>query len=344
MGVSLSSLIEGKEVNIDYFKGKIIAVDAMNMLYQFVTTIRGNDGTPLKDSKGNVTSHLTGLLSRISKLIIKDIKLVFVFDGEMPLLKKLERERREKLKSDAMILYEEAKDSGNILDMKKYASRTTRVTKEMIDEAKELISAFGIPVITAPSEGEAQASYMVFKGDCNFVASQDFDCLIYGAPKIVRNLSLSNKRKKINALTYKTVSPEVVSLKEILDNLKITRDQLIVLAMLIGTDFNIGGIKGLGPKKGLKLVKDYGTDFKSLFEEVNFEEESNVSWEEVFDTIKNMPTTDDYDLRWDKLNREKIIEILVTKHEFNLERVNNTINDMEIELSKPKQSSLSKFF
>jgi flap endonuclease-1 len=344
MGVAIGDLVTKKEVDIDFFKDKTIAIDAMNMLYQFVTTIRQADGTPLKDSKGNITSHLTGLFSRVTKLMSKNIKMVFVFDGKMPELKKLERERREDLKTKALHEFDLAKENNNIEEMKKLASRTTRISTNMIEEAKEFISALGIPVITAPYEGEAQASYMVSKGDCDYVSSQDYDCLIYGAPKVVRNLSLTLKRKKINALTYKTILPEVLELSIILKELELTRNQLIALSMIVGTDFNIGGIKGLGPKKGLKLVKEFGEDFEGLFTKIEFNKQFNIEWKDVFNTIKDMPVTDDYNIKWKKINSEKIIDILVNQHDFTLERVKNTLDELEKEQKSAKQTSLGKFF
>lgn len=343
MGVALSGLIKTEETDINKFKDKIIAVDAMNMLYQFATTIRQQDGTPLKDSKGNVTSHLTGLFSRISKLMIAGLKLVFVFDGEMPLLKKIERERRDKLKTEAIQSFEEAKERGDVLEMKRFASRTTRVSKDMVDESIKLIRAFGLPVIRSPSEGEAQASYMVSKGDCHYVSSQDYDCLIYGAPRVVRNLSLTQKRKKINALTYKTILPEILELNKVLKELNLDRDRLIALAMIIGTDFNVGGVKGLGPKKGLKLVQE-NHDLEKLFLEINFDEICGVSWKEVFKTIKEMPVSDDYKLEWNNIDEEKILEILVENHEFNRERITNALENIQKEMKKARQTSLGNFF
>ncbi len=343
MGVALSGLIKAEETDINKFKDKIIAVDAMNMLYQFATTIRQQDGTPLKDSKGNVTSHLTGLFSRISKLMIAGLKLVFVFDGDMPLLKKIERERRDKLKTEAIQSFEEAKERGDVLEMKRFASRTTRVSKDMIDESIKLIQAFGLPVIRSPSEGEAQASYMVSKGDCHYVSSQDYDCLIYGAPRVVRNLSLTQKRKKINALTYKTILPEILELNKVLKELNLDRDRLIALAMIIGTDFNVGGVKGLGPKKGLKLVQE-NHDLEKLFLEINFDEICGVSWKEVFKTIKEMPVSDDYKLEWNNIDEEKILEILVENHEFNRERITNALENIQKEMKKARQTSLGNFF
>lgn len=341
MGVAFSGLIEPQETSLERFQGKIIAIDAMNMLYQFLTTIRQHDGTPLKDSKGNITSHLTGLFARCTRLMQKNIKLVFVFDGKTPDLKKEERARREEQKIKAIASYKEAESTNDVTSMKKYASRSTRITPEIISEAKALLSALGIPYIDAPSEGEAQAAYMVKKGDCDYVGSQDFDCLVYGAPRMVRNLSLSQKRKKINALTYKVISPEVFELKKVLSDLDINITQLRSLAMIVGTDFNVGGIKGLGPKKGLNMVKSY-THPEDLFKEVNWE--STASWEEVFELLENMPVSDDYKLEWGSVNKDAVLKLLVDEHDFSKDRIYNTLENLELARKKSLQTDLGSYF
>lgn len=344
MGVAISNLIEANETSIDRLQGKIIAVDAMNMLYQFISTIRQYDGTPLKDSQGRITSHLSGLFSRCTRLMQKGIKLVFVFDGDVPELKKEERARRETAKRKALSSYEEAKESKDVQGMKKFAARTAKITPEILTESKKLLTALGIPIITAPSEGEAQAARMVNDGTCDYVASQDIDCLIYGAKQVVRNLSLSQKRKKINALTYRSVFPEIVRLKDVLSSLNISLTQLRALAMLVGTDFNIGGIKGVGPKKGLALVKKHGEDLQALFKEVKFDEQSSASWNQVYKTIAHMQTTENYDLSWQEVNERDVKELLVDKHDFSSERVNNSLETLKTARSKTQQTGLDTFF
>jgi len=344
MGVAISSLIKTVPVSLEDLAGKIVIIDAMNMLYQFVTIIRQHDGTPLKDSRGNITSHLTGLFSRCTRLMQKGLKLVFVFDGEMPVLKAKERERRESLKSKAISALKIASDSKDLDAMKKYSTQSARVTKEMILESKSLLNALGIPVVDAPSEGEAQAAYMVRKGDGDYVGSQDFDCLIYDSPKVVKNLSLSSRRKKINALTYKTISPEVLTLSDVLTDLKITLPQLRALAMIIGTDFNVGGIKGLGPKKGLSLVKEFGEDFEALFSHIHWDDFFDVSWKEVFELISNMPHTDDYSLVWNPIDEDALRTLLVEKHDFSELRIKNALSELEKSRVGSQQTSLGKFF
>ncbi|MBC8495488.1 flap endonuclease-1 [archaeon] len=344
MGTPITDILITKEITISDLDGKILAVDSFNMLYQFLSSIRQPDGTPLMDSKGRVTSHLTGLFSRITKLMIEGVSFVFVFDGETPELKKAERERRRGIKLEANKLYEDAKDREDVKDMKKYASRTSVLTSEIIEESKELIRALGMPIVQAPSEGEAQASYMVDEGDCYAIVSQDSDSLIFGACRVVKNLTLSRKRKAINKLTYKTVNPEIISLADNLNHLGVTREQLIVIAMLAGTDYNIGGVKGIGPKKALNLVKTYGDNFDKIFEEVGWNDNFDFEWKLVFDLIKNMPVHNDYELKWDPINRDEIIRVLVEEHDFNRERVEKTIEKLMKGKPAKDQKGLSDFF
>ncbi|MFW5852651.1 MAG: FEN1 family endonuclease, partial [Nanoarchaeota archaeon] len=209
MGVKITELVSGRPVEFSELNNKILAVDAFNMLYQFITTIRQPDGSPLTDSDGNVTSHLVGLFYRTTNLLKQNMHLVFVFDGESHALKKDERERRAKLKSEASVKYEKAKKEEDIDAMKKYASRTAKLSQAMIEESKEFLTALGIPIIQAPGEGEAQAAHMVSKGDAFAVVSQDADSLLFGAKRIVRNLSISQRRKKTGKIGHNKVLPEI---------------------------------------------------------------------------------------------------------------------------------------
>ena len=149
MGLAINDLIPRTEITLDDLKHKTFAIDSFNLLYQFLTTIRGQDGTLLQDSEGNVTSHLVGLFSRITNLMQKDMKFIFVFDGKPPVLKLEERERRKELKREAEKEYEIAKEREDLDAMKKYASRTATLTSEIIAESKQLVSAFGFPYVEA---------------------------------------------------------------------------------------------------------------------------------------------------------------------------------------------------
>lgn len=341
MGTNIRELIKKEEIKLEDLSNKILVVDAFNMIYQFLTTIRQRDGSPLLDSKGNITSHLVGLFNRCSNLIQKNIKLAFVFDGKPPEFKIKERERRSEAKKQAQIKYEKARQKEDVDLMKKYASRTVRLTPELIEEAKLLLSALGIPIIQAPSEGEAQAAYIVNKGDAYAVVSQDYDSFLFGAKKIIRNLTIAGRKKKTRTAVYESIKPEIVNISENLNHLGIDQDQLIILAILVGTDFNIGGIKGIGQKIALKLVKEQGKDFKKIFQEVKWDEHFDIPWEKIYETFKNMPTTDDYELKWKKVDEEKIKDLLIDKHDFSEERVNNTLE--KLSCKKNNQKGLFEF-
>ena len=337
MGVAIKDLIVRKEVNLDNLRNKILVVDAYNQLYQFLSSIRQIDGSLLTDSKGEVTSHLVGLFSRTTKLMKKGIKLAYVFDGEAPTLKKKERERRKEVKINAEKKYHEAKSKKDLKNMK----MTSRLTPEMVDEAKKLVEYLGLPVIQAPGEGEAQAAYMVKKGDAFAIVSQDYDSFIYGATKVIQNLTISAKRK--NGASYTSLKPSILTLSENLNKLGIDQEQLIVLCILVGTDYNIGGIKGIGPKTALKLVKEYKKD-DDIFKENKWKENFDFPWTDVFYTIKNMTVTDNYSLNWAEADKEKLISLLVDTHEFSLGRVERNIMELTKGKEKRQQKGLGEFF
>jgi flap endonuclease-1 len=344
MGVNLKEIVVKNEISIPQLAGKKLVVDGNNVLYQFLSTIRQADGTALMDSHGKVTSHLNGLFYRTTRLMQSGIKLVFVFDGKAPDLKLAERERRAGIKQEAQRLYEKAKEEQNVEEMKKYAMRTSRLTSEMIDEAVELLTALGLPVVRAPSEGEAQAAYMVKNGDVFAEISQDYDCLLFGVPRMLQNLTISERKKKKDKLSYETVKPQITDLQENLKDLGITHDQLICLGMLVGTDYNIGGIKGVGPKKALDLVKKFPSDFAALFASVKWDEHFPYPWQDVFRLFKEMPVSKDYKLQWNEIDRDKVVSILCDRHEFSRLRVDDTLNNLTSSQSKMAQKGLGDFF
>ena len=344
MGVALTELLLIKEIDLDFLRNKTLIVDAPMWLYQFLSSIRQRDGSLLTDSKGNVTSHLMGLMTRISNLSQQNIKLAFAFDGKPPKLKHLTLEKRKEIKINAQKNFDMAKEKEDLELMKKYASRTSRLTGEMIDEAKKLIEAFGLPVIDAPSEAEAQASFIVKNNDAFAIATNDADALLFEAPRIVRNLNMAGKKKKANKLSFETINPDLINLEENLKHLGIRQEQLIALAMLIGTDYNSGGIKGIGPKTALKLVKEYGTNFDALFKETKWNDFFDFSWHEVFDLIKNIPVNENYHLKWTGMDEDKILKLLVDKHDFSEERVKSQIEGLFKHKEKKNQKGLGEFF
>ena len=334
MGIKLSDIVPRKEVSFDDLSGKKIAVDSSNMLFQFISSIRQRDGTLLTDSNGNVTSHLVGIFSRITNLMSRDVKLCFVFDGKPPEIKNAVKAEREYRKLMAEEKLEEAEDEE---DMLRFSKQSSRLTKEMIEESKELVSALGLPWIQAPSEAEAQASYMCKNNDVDYVASSDYDCLIYGATKLLTNLTLSQKRKLPSGGTV-AIAPYVVELKEVLKTLGISSEQLLMLSILVGTDYNPKGISGIGPKKALKLVKEH-KDYGKMFSELNAE----FNWKEVYNTFRNMSIEKKYKLEWKPVDADKLKELLVERHDFNEERDKKTLSSLIKIKKQPGQKTLGDY-
>ena len=324
MGVKLRELLPRKEIAFDDLKGKKIVVDASNMLYQFLSSIRQPDGSLLTDKDGNVTSHLVGIFSRFTNLMSRGIKLCVVFDGKPPLLKIKTREEREYRKQLAEEKLEKAREEENEEAILKYSKQVTRLNQNMIDESKELFSALGLPVIQAPSESDAQMAFMNEKNDVWACATSDVDPLLHGAPRLVTNLTVS-QRKKLPSGKYVKTNPDLIILSDTLNNLGITGDQLIVISILIGTDYN-EGVKGIGPKTALKLVKQY-KNFDELFKQVDV----NFNWKEVYAVFKSMPIMKNYQLKWKGVDYDKINELLVKKHDFSLERVENSLKKLKKE-------------
>lgn len=343
MGVDLSTIVEKHEITLESLAGKKIAIDAHNVLYQFLASIRQPDGTPLMDFSGNITSHLSGLLYRTERLMENGIRVVYVFDGKPPKFKEKTIEKRRKAKEEAKEKWEKALALEEER-AKTYAQATSKLTEEMIEESIELISAMGIPCVRAAEEGEAQAACMAKKGIVYASASQDYDSLLFGSPLLVRNLSITGKRKVPRKDQYTIIYPEQVSLKELLSTNNITQEQLVAAGILVGTDFN-EGVKGVGPKTALKIVKEqrkFGKVLKFVEEKYKHNFESYI--EDVFEYFLNPPCID-VELRWGKPNAEKIIEILVEKHDFSEERVRNAVGKMVKGMEeKGGQEKISKWF
>lgn len=344
MGVAITKILEGKEIQLKDLKDKVIAIDAFNALYQFLTTLRGPDGTPLQNSKGQITSHILGLLSRNLQYLKEGIKPIYVFDGKAPKLKEKERERRRELKEEAKRQYEIAKSRNDLEEMRKYSSRIISVDKEIIESSKKLLDFLGIPYIDAPSEGEVQAGELVKQGIADYVVSQDADALIFGSPNVIRNLSISGKKKTQGKLGSQNISPLLFNLEENLKSLAITQKQLIALAILVGTDFNIGGVKGLGPKKAIKKVREFGDDLEELFKDVEWDNYFDFSWKEIFDLFENIETTKDIRVNWNDINKDKLKDWLISEYEFSEDRVNKTLESVEEIESAKKQKGLGDFF
>jgi flap endonuclease-1 len=335
MGVQIFDILPKKELEIENLTEKAIAVDAFLWLHQFLSIIRQPDGTPLKDSQGRVTSHLSGIFYRTAKLIENGIKLVYVFDGPTIGFKKSTVEERQVLKDQAEIRWQGALSIGDEKEARKAAQMTSHLTGEMIEQSKALLNFMGVPIVQAPSEGEAQCAYLCQKDLVYGVSSQDSDSLLFNSPRLIRNLSITGKRKLPRQDTYIEIKPELIELADVLKELGITREQLIIIGLLVGTDYN-PGIKGYGPKKALEIVKKEKTLDKVL---------KNIEWnfetpaKEIYDFYLNPPIEKNVKIESIQPQPDKILNFMVDEFEFSQERVEKVIKT----LSMSKQKSLGSW-
>jgi flap endonuclease-1 len=335
MGLDLKPLIHPAPLKIAELSGKVIATDAYNTIYQFLATIRGPTGEPLANSKGDITSHLSGLFYRNVNLLMENIKPIYVYDGKAHELKINEIERRSKLKKEATENYNLAIDEGRYEDARKFGKRTSVLTDKMIEESKTLLSHLGIPVLQAPSDGEAAAAYLTKHDLADAAASQDYDSILFGALRLVRNLAISGKRKIPNRNAYVDVEPEVFEHGKVLQELGLTHEQLVDVGILIGTDFNPGGFAGIGPKTALKLIKESGR-----LEKVEKVRDliSDVPYEEIRKIFLNPQVPQVGDIVFGNVKREKVLDFLCVDKSFSADRVSGQLDKLQKALENRSQS------
>jgi flap endonuclease-1 len=346
MGIAIGSLIKEykKDIDLKNLKYKKIGFDAYNVLYQFVTTIRGSDGLPLKNKNQEITSHINGLFYRITNLIKYGIKPLFVFDGISNKLKEHTKEERRIRRDLAREKYNLAIEQKDILNINKYGKQSATINLKIIDESKELLDCLGVPYFIAPSEAEAQISVMVKNNYLDYVASQDYDCFLFGSPHLLKNVSVSAKRKIVSKNIYVENLPCIINAKDIYNNLKIDRIKLIWLSILIGTDFN-NKVAGIGPKTALKLVQE-NNKFENI---IDYLKTKNKIIDFDYKTIENIflnpNVSTNPKIIQNKFNRTKLEDLLINKYDFDKLRVKNYLdNFIKEKENTEKQKNITRWF
>ena len=340
MGLNLKEIVVREKTTLEAFSNKVVAIDAYNAIYQFLASIRGPDGLQLTDGEGRITSHLSGLLYRNVNFLSLGIQPVYVFDGKPPSLKTAEIERRKQIKKDATVKYEKAISEGNMQDARKYAQQTTSMKDGMVKESKEFLTHFGIPYIEAPSEGEATAAHLTNTGQAYASASQDYDSILCGAKKLVRNFTSSGRRKIPNRNTYIDVVPEIIETQKTLESIQMSREELIDVGILIGTDFNPNGFERIGPKTALKLIKQHKRleDIPQIQEQLN-----EIEFEQIRKIFLTPEVAKVEEITFNEVNYEGIVNYLVKERSFSEDRIQSTLNRLKKALEK-KSQNLDQWF
>ena len=340
MGLDLKPLVKSSPIMIPELSGKVIAVDAYNTIYQFLATIRGTTGELLTNNNGEVTSHLSGLFYRNVNLLVENVKLIYIFDGKPSPLKSKEIDRRRQVKQDAFNKYQEAITAGRFEDARKYGQATSVLTDKMVEESKMILTLLGIPYIQAPSEGEAAAAQLTQSNIAFACASQDYDSLLFGAKRLIRNLAISGKRKVPNRNVYVDIEPEIIEQQQFLNETGLNLEQLVDVGILIGTDFNPGGIPGIGPKTALKLVREY-----NKLEKIEKIEDSlaNIPYKEIREVFLKQEVPKVNSIEFNDINYDALVNFLCIEKNFSVARVNTSLDKVKKSITNRNQS-LEKWF
>ena len=309
MGLPLRDITHPTEVPWSALIGRTLAVDGNNMLYQFLATIRSSDGRPFTDKNGRVTAHLIGLLYRTTSWLEQQIRPVWVFDGRPPELKAGTLRTRFLAKERAREAWNEALAAGDLETARKKAAQTSRLTRPMIEEAVQVLHALGLPTVQAPSEGEAQGARMAAAGTVWASASEDYDSLLFGTPRLVRGLGSRQRQTG-------TQAAQLIERERLLSELGVSQEELILIGLIIGTDFN-EGVAGYGPKKALKLVQKH-LGWEGTLASVGL---LPKDVEEAAEIFRNPPVVDVPPLIFGPPNEEELRRLLVTEHDFSEDRV-----------------------
>ena len=326
MGCNLRDLAQPETLELSALAGQRIGVDAFLTAFQFLTTIRDRspegDGGPLKARNGKVVSHLMGFLNRTTTLLAAGIKPVFVFDGKAPDLKADEIAQRKARREEARTIHQQALEAGDFALAQKMAQRIISYTPEMVEETKQLLDLLGVPWVDAKAEGEGQAAVMATLGQLDAVATQDWDALLYGTPVLIRNMMTAGNKSH-----GRIVKAQKIILDDLLSEHQLTRAQLIDLAIMIGTDFH-PGIKGIGPKTGLKLIKQYST-IEAICAEKDKELPQRL--DEIREIFRNHPVNEisNEDLVQGPVDVEGLKKFLIDDRQFSQKRFDNAMKLLE---------------
>jgi len=335
MGVKIQELIHRTKLNFDQLQKRVIAIDAPNIIFSFFTFSYKekhiNPANLIIDRTQRAISHLYGILYRVNFYYSNQLLPIFCFDGRDSELKRIIS--KDHLNDFRVVKkwYQDALKSGNTALAKKLSLGKEFLWPNIIEESKQLINDLGIPILDSPASAESQCAYLVKNNIANYANSQDFDSLVFGCPFIIQNLSKSLKRKVQGKWVYKKIDPFLISLENNLKRLNINQFQLVDLAILIGTDYN-QGVKNIGPKTALGLIKKYNNLEKIIYNkssQYQFEHLTPKVIHEVRKIFLSPKVLEKFrDFYWDPPNRSQVIKLLCENHNLNKERVDNNFKKL----------------
>ncbi|KAL7073013.1 hypothetical protein ACQ4LE_007677 [Meloidogyne hapla] len=326
-----------KTLEMKAYFGRKIAIDASMSLYQFLIAVR-QDGAVLSSADGETTSHLNGLFYRTIRMMENGIKPVYVFDGKPPELKSDELDKRSEKRAEATQQLAEATEKGDTEAIDKYNRRLVKVTSEHTDDCKKLLNLMGVPIVEAPCEAEAQCAELVRKGIVYATATEDMDALTFGSQILVRHMTFSEAKK---------MPIKEFSLEKVLQGLDMTYDQFIDLCILLGCDY-CGNIKGIGPKKSVELIKQYGS-IEEILQKIDQKKfPPPIGWK--YKEARNLflqPNVDDgskFELTWAEPKVQEVVDYLCVQKGFSEDRIRSGLDRLKKSRRTAQQGRIDAFF
>lgn len=335
MGVKLQDLVTKKTVGLPELTGSIIAIDAPNIIMGLFNFARknpdGTNGDLILDRTQRPISHLYGILYRLNFYYSKKIFPIFCFDGRVSELKRIIT--KDQLNDFRFVQkwYKEAIKSGNRKAAREIALSKEYMWQNIVFESKQLLGALGVPYIDSPASAESQCAYLIKQEITHYSNSQDYDSLLFGCPMLLQNISKSLRRKVQGRWKYIKITPVQISLKKTLKKMEINQFQLVDIGLMIGTDY-FPGIKGLGPKKSLVLIKKHKQIENVILKEKNKYDFNELTTEIIkkvrklflFPEVNNSTEV----FHWNYPNRSNVLNLLCEKHYLNRDRVENNLNKL----------------
>jgi flap endonuclease-1 len=337
MGVKLQEIIIRKQVDIRDLAGKVVAVDAPNIImslftFSFKPTTHAYNQI-LIDKTQRPIAHLFGLLYRINFFYSRHIFPIFCFDGRDSELKRVITKDQLNDFRFTERLYKEAMQREDLNGGRRIALSREYMWHNIILESKQLLGALGVPYIESPASAESQCAFLVRQKIAHFSNSQDFDSLLFGCPNVLQNLSKSLRRKIQGKWIYQEIIPYKIDLQKNLENLGITIFQLVDIGLLVGTDY-FSGVHGIGPKKALSLIRKHRTieqviqkehqkkyDFSQVTPEIIKKVRKIFLFPEVHENIN--------EIKWNVPDKSQTYTLLCEEHTLDQKRALDNLEKLE---------------
>lgn len=322
--------------------GTIAVVDTSIYIHQYVSAVKASVDD-FKTSDGRITTHIQAIISKALSLIKKKIKPIFVIDGKPSENKDMTLEKRKSNRKKASLRIKEINKKIKIItpqiekipldcadveqhlelfnelmnlreEKVKMMKRTVSVSQDQTQDIIKVLGMLGIPCVCAPEEADPQCASLVKSGIGDYVASEDLDILTFGAPVLMRSLNAKNEAMQM-------------SLDGILKGLKITYEQFVDVCILLGCDYT-PTIKGLGKKKILPLIKQYGSIDGIIENDPNFIKKYKIppGFDHIMARNKFInPCVEQYslfDFRWRKPKYDKLNAFLQS-YDYPEEKINS---------------------